>query len=70
MTQAFLPLLKKVQGSQILNISSGMGSQNLLLDPTSGLSAFPVLGYSSSKAALNTLTILLSNELKETGIFT
>ena len=67
-TQAFLPLLKKATSAQVLNVSSGMGSQGLLADPKVGLSFPPMLAYSSSKAALNTFTILLASELKDAGI--
>ncbi|MBM3404236.1 MAG: SDR family oxidoreductase [Bacteroidetes bacterium] len=60
MIQVFLPLLKKSSDGRIINISSGMGE----LKSLKGL--YP--GYSLSKAALNALTIMFSNELKETGI--
>jgi NAD(P)-dependent dehydrogenase (short-subunit alcohol dehydrogenase family) len=63
--QAFLPLLEKSKDAQILTISSGMGSQTLLSDPSGPLDAYPkFIGYSASKAAVNTLTILLAKELK------
>lgn len=55
-TSTLLPLLKKNAGASIINISSGMGA---LADLTSGYA-----GYRLSKTALNSLSILLSNELK------
>lgn len=68
-TQHFLPLVKKSAEGHVLNISSGMGSQALMSDPNSFIKDFPMmLGYCSSKTALNTFTILLSNELKKDGI--
>lgn len=60
MTQIFLPLLKKSDNGQIINISSGLGSINDL----SGL--YPA--YSISKASLNALTIMFSNALKDSKI--
>lgn len=68
-SQTFLPILRKTKNSQILNISSGMGSQNFLSDPNSFIADYPMmLAYCSSKAALNTFTILLAKELKPEGI--
>jgi NAD(P)-dependent dehydrogenase (short-subunit alcohol dehydrogenase family) len=60
MIQAFLPLLMKGDHARIINVSSGMGE----LKSLSGF--YP--GYSMSKAALNALTIMFSNELKPEGI--
>jgi NAD(P)-dependent dehydrogenase (short-subunit alcohol dehydrogenase family) len=59
-TAAVLPLLKKSKDARIINISSGMGSMD---DLTSGYGA-----YRLSKWALNGFTILLANELAESGI--
>lgn len=68
-TQTFLPLLKKSSEAHILNISSGMGSQGMMSDPDSFIKDYPMmLGYCSSKAALNTFTILLAKELKGSGV--
>lgn len=68
-SQAFLPLLKNTKGAQILNISSGMGSQGLISDPNGPLSEYPkMIGYCASKSALNMLTILLADDLKKFGI--
>lgn len=55
MIQVFIPLLKKSNDGRIINISSGMGELKTL----TGL--YP--GYSLSKASLNALTIMFSNEL-------
>jgi len=60
MTQAFLPHLKKSSAARIINVSSGYGQ----LD---GLSA-NVPRYCLSKLALNGVTIMLSEALKEHGI--
>lgn len=64
-TQAFLPVIKKGENASIANISSGLGSHELLLGELSNIAA---TGYNSSKSALNTLTVMLSHELKEFGI--
>lgn len=67
-SQTFLPLVKKAKG-HILNISSGMGSQGLMSDPNSFIKDYPMmLGYCSSKAALNTFTILMAKQVKEFGV--
>ena len=60
MIQAFTPLLLKSKEGRIINISSGMGEiYNLSGD-------YPA--YRLSKSSLNALTIMLSKELKASGI--
>src|SRR5690348_17358102 len=59
-TQAFLPYLKKAAAARVINVSSGYGQ----LD---GLSA-NVPSYCLSKFALNGITIMLAEALKEHGI--
>jgi NAD(P)-dependent dehydrogenase (short-subunit alcohol dehydrogenase family) len=60
MTQAFLPYLKKSPAARVINVSSGYGQ----LD---GLSV-NVPSYCLSKLALNGVTIMLAEALKENGI--
>lgn len=67
-TQAMLPLLRKSGGARIVNLSSSLGSLKLHGDPSFELGAFLMLGYNSSKTAVNALTVLLAKELAETGI--
>ena len=68
-TKAMLPLLKKSGRGRIVNVSSGLGSLNRSADPNSGLAIQnQLLAYSSSKAALNMMTIQFANELKSAGI--
>lgn len=67
-TQAFLPLLREAAAARIVMVSSGLGSLTLLRDPASGLSQWPVFAYSSSKTALNAMTIYFANELSGTSI--
>lgn len=67
--QAFLPYVKKSTHGKILNVSSGLGSHALHLDTgPNSMANVNVLGYNSSKSALNMFTILLSNELKASKI--
>lgn len=56
----FIPHLKSSDDGRIINISSQMGGINALMGGYAG--------YRLSKAALNTQTILLANELKPYGI--
>lgn len=68
-TKALLPLLRKSNRGRIVNMSSGLGSLTWNADPHSPLpSRHMSLAYSSSKAALNMITVQLGNELKDAGI--
>jgi NAD(P)-dependent dehydrogenase (short-subunit alcohol dehydrogenase family) len=67
-TQAFLPLVKKSKAGRIVNLSSALGSNALHADPESQIWNFKVPAYDSSKAALNSYTIHLAYELKDTPI--
>jgi NAD(P)-dependent dehydrogenase (short-subunit alcohol dehydrogenase family) len=53
---AFLPLLERSARPVVVNVSSGLGSLAMAADPDSGWAAFAMV-YSSSKAALNMLTV-------------
>jgi len=68
LTQALLPLLKKSNAGRIVNMSSILGSQTLHADPKSPIYDFKSLSYDASKAALNSFTIHLAHELKDTKI--
>ena len=67
-TQAMLPLLRAAPAARIVNVSSGLGSLTLNADPTRPFAGFEFLGYNTSKAALNMLTIQLASELRDTAI--
>ncbi|WP_020672361.1 SDR family oxidoreductase [Amycolatopsis nigrescens] len=67
-TSACVPLLRRSGNPRIVNLSSGLGSLTLLSDPESKLPAQGFLAYSSSKAALNALTLIYANALREDGI--
>jgi NAD(P)-dependent dehydrogenase (short-subunit alcohol dehydrogenase family) len=68
LTQVLLPLLKKSDAGRIVNMSSILGSQTLHADPKSQIYEFKALAYDASKAALNSFTIHLAHELKDTKI--
>lgn len=67
-THACIPLLRRSNAGRIVNISSPLGSLNLLSDQNNPISSRGLLPYSSSKAALNAITILYANALREAGI--
>ncbi len=67
-TQAFLPLLKASTGSRIVMMSSGVGSLTLITDPTSLYSSVNLMEYTSSKVALNAITVSFAKELESEGI--
>jgi NAD(P)-dependent dehydrogenase (short-subunit alcohol dehydrogenase family) len=68
LTQALLPLLKKSDAGRIVNMSSILGSQTFHATPGSPIYDFKALSYDASKAALNSFTIHLAYELKDTNI--
>src|SRR5579863_107403 len=63
MTQAMLPLLRKSRHGRIVNVSSSLGSLALATRPDSPMASFVVLGYNTSKTALNSMTVQFANEL-------
>jgi NAD(P)-dependent dehydrogenase (short-subunit alcohol dehydrogenase family) len=67
MIKTFLPLLRKVKGSRIVNVASGAGS---FADPHFGIlkESGSVSAYALSKLALNGLTCKLAFDLKADGI--
>ncbi len=67
-TRSLLPLLKKSAAGRIVNLSSVLGSLTLHADPASPIADFKVFAYDASKAALNSFTIHLAAELKDTKI--
>jgi NAD(P)-dependent dehydrogenase (short-subunit alcohol dehydrogenase family) len=68
-TNAMLPLLRKSPAGYIGNVSSGLGTVAFLTDPNSPLWQYAnLLGYNSSKAALNAITLIYANTLREAGI--
>ncbi len=67
-TQAFLSLLKAADAATVVMISSGLGSLGWLSDPQSPFYGVNILGYNSSKTALNAVTVAFAKELAVHGI--
>ncbi|WP_367038851.1 SDR family oxidoreductase [Streptomyces sp. Je 1-332] len=67
-TSACVPLLRKSANGRIVNISSRLGSLTALSAPDSRQRERGALAYSSSKAALNVLTLLYAEALRADGI--
>jgi NAD(P)-dependent dehydrogenase (short-subunit alcohol dehydrogenase family) len=67
-TQAMLPLLREARAGRIVNLSSSLGSLAINGDPSSPYYSARLIGYNASKAALNMLTVQLSEELRDTRI--
>lgn len=71
---ALLPLMRRADAARIVNVSSAIGSLASAAanhDPTGVFppGTFPtLLEYSTSKAALNSVTLTYANELRGTGI--
>jgi NAD(P)-dependent dehydrogenase (short-subunit alcohol dehydrogenase family) len=64
--QTMLPLLLRSERPRIVNMSSGLGSLTYATALGSKYQARPLLSYSTSKAALNMVTVLFANELRDT----
>lgn len=67
-TQAFLPFLRRGGQGRIVMMSSSLGSIAEQLDMTSGTYGVNLLGYNSSKSALNMITVAFAKELVAQGI--
>ena len=67
LTQALLPILLRSRLPRIVNVSSRLGSFGHQTDPDWPGREVAKLGYSSSKAALNMMTVLLAYELRHTS---
>lgn len=65
-TQVMLPLLREAPAPRIVNVSSGLGSLTMNGDPTWSFAGAKFLGYNTSKAALNMLTLQLAYEFRDT----
>ena len=67
-TQAFVPFLRKAGQGRIVMMSSSLGSIAEQLDLSSGTYGVNLLGYNSSKSALNMITASFAKELAPQGI--
>ncbi|BCJ36760.1 short-chain dehydrogenase [Actinocatenispora thailandica] len=64
-TNAFLPLLRAADHPRVVNISSGAGSFAVITDPEQPAAAFHEMAYSSSKVAVNMITVQYAKALPE-----
>jgi len=67
-TQAFVAFLRKAGQGRIVMMSSSVGSIGEQLDTTSATYGVNLLGYNSSKSALNMITVSFAKELLAYGI--
>ncbi|MEU1302278.1 SDR family oxidoreductase [Streptomyces shenzhenensis] len=73
-TNAMLSLLRRSEAARIVNISSVIGSLTAAAENHDPTGAFPdgsfpnTLGYPVSKTAVNVLTVMYANELRDEGI--
>ena len=67
-TDALVPLLSKSDDARVINHSSVLGSIASVAGAWDQMGAMCHEGYSTSKAALNMLTVLQSNKLKDKKI--
>jgi NAD(P)-dependent dehydrogenase (short-subunit alcohol dehydrogenase family) len=67
-TQAFLPTLQAAGTANMVMVSSGLGSLTWRSDPANFHSKVNVLGYNSSKTALNAVMVCFAQELSGMGI--
>ena len=65
-TRAFWPLLEKSEAARLVNVSSAVGSLSLQSDFEGMLKDVKFIGYASSKAALNMLTVNYAWQWKDT----
>jgi NAD(P)-dependent dehydrogenase (short-subunit alcohol dehydrogenase family) len=67
-TQAFLPLLRKSSQAAIINVSSEVGSLGVHTATDRNPNRAKYHAYGCSKVALNGFTVMLANELSDSGI--
>lgn len=68
LTQTLLPLIRKSPAGRVVNLSSILGSLTLHADPQSPIYNAKAFAYDASKAALNSFTVHLAHELRDTKI--
>lgn len=68
MMLAFVPLLRRAEAACVVNLSSGLGSLGLATADGSVYRERSLLGYSTSKAAVNAVTVQFANDLRASGI--
>ncbi len=65
-TQAFWSLLEQSPAARLVNVSSNQGSLAIHADPQGALKDFKFAAYTSSKAALNMLTLQYASQWRDT----
>ena len=67
-TESLVPLLERSEDARIINHSSMLGSLDAAENMWEHMGGFMSVGYSTSKAGLNMLTVIQSKTLAEKGI--
>jgi NAD(P)-dependent dehydrogenase (short-subunit alcohol dehydrogenase family) len=67
-TSILLPLIRKSDAGRIVNLSTILASLTLASDPTFPAYEMKSLAYDTSKVALNSYTVQLAHELRESSI--
>ena len=67
-TAALVPLLARSDDARVINQSSQLGSLDAAENMWEHVGGFMAVGYSTSKAGLNMLTLIQSKTLKDKGI--
>jgi NAD(P)-dependent dehydrogenase (short-subunit alcohol dehydrogenase family) len=68
MVREFLPLLRRSAAGRIVNLSSTLGSLTDQSNLESPYRPFNIIGYNSSKTALNAMTVQIAKQLADTNI--
>jgi NAD(P)-dependent dehydrogenase (short-subunit alcohol dehydrogenase family) len=68
LTQTLLPLIRRSPAGRIVNLSSILGSLTLHADPSSPIYKTKAFAYDATKTAINTFTVHLAAELRDTPI--
>ncbi len=68
LTQKLYPLLRKGHSSRIINSTSGLGNLSKMGNEDFCYSNYKMTAYSTAKAALEMLTLLLSKEFEGTNV--
>nr|SBO97622.1 Short-chain dehydrogenase/reductase SDR [Nonomuraea gerenzanensis] len=64
-TNAFLPLLQAAENPRVVMVSSAVGAFSVVTDPRQAASQFHELAYTSSKTALNMVTLRYAQALPD-----
>lgn len=67
-TKILYNLINKSKNSSIINITSSMGNVKNMKDKNFGYSNYNITAYATAKSALDMLTVLLQNELRNSRI--